>query len=136
MKLKNVLFFGLLVGLLMATQSAFSGQSQRVAQVDRITGKIFNADGKEWHVGPYNITWNETQKWIKSLGDGWRTPTLAEMESLYFAEGHQSPLGNRWTVWAERKSSSSAWTIHFRYGSTNSTSTNFRDKGCRALAVR
>lgn len=38
----------------------------------------------QWKEGPdRDITWQETQTWIKNLGNGWRTPTRAELKVIY-----------------------------------------------------
>ena len=97
-------------------------------------GKIFPACGKVWQLGRNTIDWNDTQTWVNSLGDGWRTPTKAELKELYNEVGKTSPIKEDW-VWAESRDSSSAWFVDFRYA--DSVGWNYRIlRGNRALAVR
>ena len=65
--------------------------------------------GLEWKTGPdKNMNWNEARSWVQSLnldGDGWRMPTIGELESLYKdGEGsrNMTPLleTTGWIVWS------------------------------------
>ena len=80
----------------------------------------------EWMVGPdENASWGQTNEWIKSLGSGWRFPTMEELKTLYRVSQATWNLppefnatGWRW-VWGEKKDSSSAWTFRFSDGYVN-----------------
>lgn len=51
------------------------------------SSKVFTACENEWMLGRRGVDWNGTQQWIKSLGSGWRTPTIAELKALYIKMG-------------------------------------------------
>ena len=60
----------------------------------------------EWLAGPdRNITWDEADSWVKSLGGDWRMPTLKELEGLYqkgAGPRNMTPLlkTTGWWVWS------------------------------------
>ncbi len=84
------------------------------AKVGKVNGKLFKADGKEWLVGAADVDWNQTQKWLAGLGNGWRMPTKDELVSLYKEVGQKSPIGMQF-VWAEKRDAHSAWHFSFYY---------------------
>ncbi|MBF0546053.1 MAG: hypothetical protein HQM08_16535 [Candidatus Riflebacteria bacterium] len=96
---------------------------------------IFQACGKEWRVGGRNFSWYEAEVWICTLGGGWRSPTREELKELYNNVGKNSPIKDEW-VWAEPKSTTSAWNFHFYSGDENWYSNYFRSSRNRAVAVR
>jgi len=77
----------------------------------------------EWLVGPdKDTTWDESKAWVKSLGGGWRLPTVKELQGLY-EEGKGTrnidPVFGMsgWWVWSvEKKSSSCARAFYFYCG--------------------
>ncbi|MFZ2955348.1 MAG: DUF1566 domain-containing protein [Candidatus Ozemobacteraceae bacterium] len=87
--------------------------------------------GLQWKEGPdLDITWQETQTWIKNLGNGWRTPTREDLKGIFIAKTnrqskdtwsdmrplHLDPafLQDKGCVWAEWKNPTYAWTFSFR----------------------
>jgi hypothetical protein len=70
--------------------------------------KTYVAAQLEWKVGQNNSTWYDTQDWIDSLGNGWRTPTKEEFAKMYGVLGDKTPLRNR-LAWAEEKGDIAAW---------------------------
>ncbi len=51
--------------------------------------------GLQWLEAPKEVrTWKKGQKWIKSLADGWRTPSLTELRTLFVLDGGGSGSGN------------------------------------------
>jgi hypothetical protein len=99
--------------------------------------------GLEWLPGPDEDTkWSEAKGWINELKpDGWRMPTLKELESLY-AEN----IGPRnmphlikttgWYVWSnELKGSSKAWHFDFIDGTKHWTKVS-DSYNARSFAVR
>ena len=60
----------------------------------------------QWLAGPdRNVTWDEADRWVKSLGEGWRMPTLKELEGLYHKGAgprNMTPLlkTSGWWVWS------------------------------------
>ena len=77
----------------------------------------------EWMVGPDESTnWNQTNEWIKSLGPGWRFPTIEELKTLYRISRETWNLPSEfnatgwWWVWSEKKDSLSAWSFYFNRG--------------------
>ncbi|EFK05806.1 conserved hypothetical protein [delta proteobacterium NaphS2] len=60
----------------------------------------------QWLAGPdRNVTWDEADRWVKSLGEGWRMPTLKELEGLYHKGAgprNMTPLleTTGWWVWS------------------------------------
>lgn len=103
----------------------------------------FTACGKVWRIGQDNINWNETQSWIKSLGDGWRTPTKAELHKLRSELWQHSPISH---AWGEASDLSSAWVVNCNNDGSDfykhdahcevEFGRNHREEGIRALAVR
>jgi hypothetical protein len=102
---------------------------------------VVAVNGLEWLVGPDSCTtWSEAEQWVAALGEGWRIPTVAELEALYEAgitSTDWGPLQNtgRW-VWASDEAEPGhAWHFEFDYGAGF---WYFRELsyGRRAFAVR
>lgn len=70
---------------------------------DNVTNKIFYADGKEWLVGQYNITWHETRHWSEDLGHGWCLPEIKELEKLFKKKETAQQLAGTWYLHAEKR---------------------------------
>ena len=98
--------------------------------------------GLEWKAGPdKDMDWNEARSWVQNLGEGWRMPTVDELEGLYkkgTGSRNMTPLlkTTGWTVWSgETKGSSVARYFDFTNGSRS-----WDDRGTsyneRAFAVR
>ena len=81
----------------------------------------------EWKAGPNKDTiWNEAKSWVQSLdlgGDGWRLPTMDELEGLYKKGAGKRNMTHLlkttgWWVWSgETEGSSCAWDFCFYDGS-------------------
>lgn len=99
-------------------------------------GGVFNACGKNWHLGSGNVSWSETQVKIRNLADGWKTPSRKELQELYGAIGANHEIMGKNMVWADFKDASSAWCFDFSSGREDSKSSDFRNSRLRALAVR
>jgi hypothetical protein len=86
------IFFALLAGVAHASGNGNAKlnrlQEEWVNEVrDRIDSNGVIVDQithMQWKEGPDQPTnWYDAQKWIRSLGDGWRFPTIEELEKLY-----------------------------------------------------
>ena len=97
-----------------AAQSSWKRYSVDTPKADSYEGRKFLGCGKEWLLGKVDVDWNAAQTWIRSLGDGWRTPTKAELIELFQQQGQNSPVGQNF-VWAERRDQHSAWNFSFYY---------------------
>lgn len=101
-----ILLMFLLTGLALA-QSRFSIAGNVITDSDT---------GLQWLVGPdRDQHWAEARDWADSLGNGWRMPTIEELEELYEAGVSADSwgpyfCGGKW-VWAD---SPAAWD--FLYG--------------------
>ncbi|NLF98008.1 MAG: DUF1566 domain-containing protein [Candidatus Riflebacteria bacterium] len=99
------------------------------------TGTVFKACGLEWKVGATDLDWNQTQEWIKSLGDNWRAPTKVDLIKLYAEMGQKSPIGMDF-IWAEARDAHSAWYFSFYFQDIRWSYFDDRSKYGRAAAVR
>lgn len=83
------------------------------------------------------VTWNEAQKWIQSLGAGWRTPTVKELDQIEKNGFYLNFIRTmEFVMWAEKRDERTAWIYTFGHGSVG-----YYDKGgsarkTRAIAVR
>ncbi|MBF0546538.1 MAG: DUF1566 domain-containing protein [Candidatus Riflebacteria bacterium] len=103
--------------------------------------------GLKWLEGPNKATsWVSAQNWIKSLGNGWRTPTRINLKTLYIKGAGGGACGNMskafhfpkkvWNIWAESRDSSTAWEFSFGKGVDCWENINLPfAHGNRALAV-
>ena len=135
----------------LATDNRFNRNSQGIIS----DGKT----GLQWKEGPDKATnWNEAQEWIKSLGDGWRTPTRVELIGLYIETSQRlgsdngiktCPLDSRrlkldsrfqsdkaYAIWAESKDETSAWYVSTTYGKEMYNTRDYSAWRYRALSVR
>lgn len=124
-------------------------EKPNVPHSDKITGRTLVSLNKDWKVGQFNITWPEAQAWIKSLGQGWRAPTRAELKDLFYKglelKRHHykmpnfgakpSPIGTD-SFLAESRSDSTAFAFDFDGGSSYSFRKSRRYYRFRALAVK
>ncbi|HAE37947.1 MAG TPA: hypothetical protein DCG57_04810 [Candidatus Riflebacteria bacterium] len=124
-------------------------EKPNVPHSDKITGHTLVSLNKDWKVGQFNITWPEAQRWIKSLGEGWRSPTRAELKDLFYKglglkrqhykmpsfEDKPSPIGYD-SFLAESRSENSAYCFDFTGGYSYSFRSSRRYHGFRAIAVR
>lgn len=114
----------------------------------------------QWLEGPdRTMNWIEAQAWISSLGDGWRSPTRAELSGIYISDSvRRGGIGGTWPfitgkfllrldpafhlntaywVWAESRTASTAWAIQFYDGHEVWVSLEFGNNWFdRAFAVR
>lgn len=102
---------------------------------DALEGQTFNGCSKTWLVGKADIDWNATQTWIKSLGEGWRSPNKDELIALFQELGQNSPIGQDF-VWAEKRDANSAWHFSFYYREVRWGYFDDHSKYGRAVAVR
>jgi len=99
--------------------------------------KFINSD-LQWLVGPdQDMTWAQAKKWVQSLGEGWRMPTLIELKGLWEAN---LPIKGRGAfsaayVWSQDKGIGSAKRFNFSAGEYEMTPLDF-PYGTRAMAVR
>ena len=79
----------------------------------------------EWVVGPdKDTTYMQASQWVascKTAGGGWRMPRRKELKTLYLkgiGKRNMDPAFKTtgWWVWAEPRSSSSAWGYAFLHG--------------------
>lgn len=102
---------------------------------DTRVGQVFISCGKEWLVGAADLDWTQTQEWIKGLGQGWRSPTTAELVELFQERGQNSPIGQDF-IWAEPRDAHSAWHFSFYYREVRWGYFDDHSKYGRALATR
>jgi hypothetical protein len=86
--------------------------------------------GLEWHWEMKKLPWKDARKYAKSLGDGWRLPTIHELITLvdYSLIGNVTktsvPIKNvaspYWTSTSVANVSGYAWSVSFRSGSVSS----------------
>jgi len=95
----------------------------------------------EWQVGPdKDTTWAAAKTWVDSLGEGWRLPTVQELQGLY-EEGKGTrnidPVFgmNGWWVWSTSSGSSFARTFSFYYGCESSGNRGY-SRFSRGFSVR
>lgn len=71
----------------------------------------------EWQSNPPDnlMTWDEAMSYAKSLGDGWRLPTVEELKEAYDnkVEGFQSSY--YWSSSTYAQNTSYVWFVHFYY---------------------
>ncbi|MBU1105362.1 MAG: hypothetical protein KKB51_01740 [Candidatus Riflebacteria bacterium] len=108
---------------------------QSVANMDALNGKIFTACNMEWMIGKADIDWTQTQAWIKTLNNGWRAPTKAELIGLFNEVDQKSPIGQDY-VWAEARDAHSAWHFSFYYREARWSYFDDHSRYGRAVAVR
>ncbi|MBF0544559.1 MAG: DUF1566 domain-containing protein [Candidatus Riflebacteria bacterium] len=96
----------------------------------------FKACGLEWKFLQANVTWDDAQSLIKSLGTGWRGPTREELKKLYVEVENQGPLKDGWAWSGELKDPSTAWYFGFNFGKENCYYRGFSTTLCFAVAVR
>jgi hypothetical protein len=119
-----------------------------VPHSDRLTGGEFEAEGKRWRVGQFNIDWRETQAWITKQGLGWRAPTHEELRALFKALGgkphfyklSQTGPGVKHlgadTLWAQERTEDSAWCFECYTGTKHWLRKQRRSIDSRAIAVQ
>ena len=98
-------------------------------------GAGFKACKLEWKVGKADLDWNQTQEWVKSLGDDWRLPTKVELIALFAEKGQKSPIGQDF-AWAEMRDAHSAWYFSFYFQEIRWSYLDDHSKYGRAVAVR
>ncbi|MBF0410370.1 MAG: DUF1566 domain-containing protein [Candidatus Riflebacteria bacterium] len=96
----------------------------------------YKACGMEWKFLQTNVTWDEAQNLIKTLGNDWRAPTRAELKCLYDEVENQSPIKDGWAWSGESKDSYTAWYFGFNFGKEYCYYRGIRAKFCLAVAVR
>jgi uncharacterized caspase-like protein len=122
------------------------GATQRVAAEPERQG---TARGPEWAESDngYAINWSEAKQYCKSMGRGWRLPSVSELLSTY-QSGQETPcaswtckitskslLTSPWFWTNEQRSSSAAWAIILTSG--NRSAAPVENPGAlRALCVR
>lgn len=99
----------------------------------------------QWILGPdNNITYKDGAAWVQSCrvdGGGWRMPTREELKTLF-----EKGLGTKnidpifehsgIVIWAEKKSSRTAWGFSFVYGNETSGSSSNDSHMTRVWGVR
>ena len=108
--------------------------------------------GLEWKAGPDRDTnWYEAKSWVKSLGGGWRMPTLDDLAGLYKKGAGPRNIAPQlkttgWWVWSGESIWTSSTTLTpkgswkegrfmFLLGNRRWTERNYSFNG-RAFAVR
>lgn len=130
-------FWGLCLSVVLLVTlfagSAFAAEADK-APTDP-TGTVFKACGLEWKVGAADLDWNQSQEWIKSLGDNWRAPTKVDLVKLYAEMGQKSPVGQDF-IWAEARDGQSAWYFSYYFHEIRWSYYDDHSKYGRAAAVR
>lgn len=63
------------------------------------------------------MTWHEAVEKVKELGDGWRLPTITELQIIWDSE-HKDLFKKEWHWSSSESSSYNAWKFDFYYGDT------------------
>jgi len=66
------------------------------------------------------LNWEEAKDWCSKQGEGWRLPTLIELQEAYEDKkirGSFQPNGNYWS--STEFSASNAYYVYFYYGGTS-----------------
>lgn len=75
--------------------------------------------------------WDEAQQWCSELGEGWRLPTVQELQMIYELKNNQDfndgiffadapeMMWGQWYWSGEEYNSTNAWGVHMGGGSTN-----------------
>ena len=106
--------------------------------------------GLQWREGPdVPSSWQMAQDWIGGLGDGWRTPTLKELSSLYIPDSkrrgkYNDPLHldetfqsqSGYSLWSISRNQDSAWLYDFSRGYAHWIGTFWPGHFDRGVAVR
>ena len=106
--------------------------------------------GLEWLEGPdVPSSWEMAQEWIRGLGDGWRTPTLKELEAIYLPDStrkgkYGDPLcldpvflrDSGYSLWSVQRFDGTAWMYDFSRGYAHWLDVYFPGRFDRAAAVR
>lgn len=72
----------------------------------------------EWQPIPFenSMSWEEALKYVKTLGDGWRLPTRAELIDAYDNKVQGFHSNNYWSSSTYAQNTNYAWLVHFYYG--------------------
>lgn len=129
-------FFGLCLSvvllMMLASTSVFAAEAASPAGQE---DAVFTACKLEWKVGKADLDWNQSQEWIKSLGDGWRAPTKVDLIALFAEMGQKSPIGQDF-VWAEARDAHSAWYFSFYFQEIRWSYFDDHSRYGRVVAVR
>ncbi len=68
---------------------------------------------------PKKMTWNEAKKACKSLGQGWRLPTIAEFEIMYENKDKIGGFANKFYWSSTEDYNYDAWSFSFNDGEAN-----------------
>ena len=82
------------------------------------------------------MSWNEAVEKVKELGDGWRLPTITELQLIWDSE--LKDLFKKEAYWSSSEYSSSyAWLFDFYYGGNNNGDkcNNYYVRAVRALTI-
>ena len=76
----------------------------------------------EWEQIPSKnpMTWEEAMEYAKSLGDGWRLPTIEELEEAYNNKIVEFQSYSYWSSSKYAKNTNFGWYVSFYYGLVNS----------------
>lgn len=106
--------------------------------------------GLQWLEGPDEpSSWETAQRWISSLGDGWRTPSLPELSGIYLPDSERrgiygdplrlDPVFRRdagYSLWSVERFDGTAWLYDFSRGYAHWIDIYFPGRFDRAVAVR
>ncbi|MEW6709182.1 MAG: hypothetical protein AB1403_05100 [Candidatus Riflebacteria bacterium] len=125
------------IWLFVLVMALFAGMAfaEEAAKEPEKEGTVFTACKLEWKLGKVDLDWNQTQEWIKSLGEDWRTPTKVDLIALFAEQGQKSPLEQDF-VWAEARDGHSAWYFSFYFQEIRWSYYDDHSKWGRAVAVR
>ena len=108
---------------------SFQGFSQQTVKLEEIGIEVMNED-----LGKMN--WEEAIKACAELGDGWRLPTIDELNQMFseyenLLEGFKSKI--LWSSYEEDSNDNARSLDFFDFGFTNHTTKN---EVCFVVAVR
>lgn len=135
--------FVVILGVLPMSEPALAkAQTEVYLQELQTRSKVFldKTTGLEWvkmSESGRAVSWHEAQAWIKSLGVGWRAPTVKELDQIEKNRFYLSFIKTiEFVMWADQRDKHTAWIYTFSKGTVG-----YYDKGgsarkTRAIAVR
>ena len=75
----------------------------------------------EWQNNPPEepMTWHNAVEYAKSLGDGWRLPTRAELIDAYDNKIEDFDFSYYWSSSTYAQNTNNAWYVNFNNGNVN-----------------
>ncbi|MBF0546828.1 MAG: DUF1566 domain-containing protein [Candidatus Riflebacteria bacterium] len=147
-KFQEISIFKKIVFLFLALIIPSFGAFQNERFVRSWDGVVSDSiTGLQWLEGPdRSMSWNDAQKWINKLGDGWRTPNRSELGGL-LQRGCGGGINENMDkafyknknvryVWADSCDERMGWVFDFQMGVEFWSFKDIAGWNIRAFAVR